>query len=134
MQKYQAKQVVLIVVFKAKAIHFKQQNESFQHCYESYCDYLLQYGRRASCIWTAKFKGFQEVEFHSINGALSYLRHFSETKKSLKMMKHAFYFTLKALLVLIIFNFLSWIFGHVKKRLYFGKVRLISKFMTSKPG
>ena len=32
-------------------------------------------------------------------------------------MKNAVYFTLKAFLVLKIFTFLSWIFGHVKKRL-----------------
>ena len=33
------------------------------------------------------------------------------------MMKNAFYFTLKALFVLKIFKFLSWLFGHVEKRL-----------------
>ena len=38
-------------------------------------------------------------------------------KSSLKMMKNAFYFTLKAFLVLQIFTFLSWVFGYVEKRL-----------------
>ena len=33
----------------------------------------------------------------------------------LKMMKNAFYFILKALFVLRIFKFLSWLFGHVGK-------------------
>ena len=33
----------------------------------------------------------------------------------LKMLKNAFYFTLKALFVLKIFKFLSWLFGHVEK-------------------
>ena len=33
------------------------------------------------------------------------------------MMKNAFYFTLKAAFVLKIFKFLSWLFGHVGKRL-----------------
>ena len=33
------------------------------------------------------------------------------------MMKNAFYFTSKALFVLKIFKFLSWLFGHVAKRL-----------------
>ena len=33
----------------------------------------------------------------------------------LKMMKNAFYFVLKALFVLKIFRFLSWLFGHVDK-------------------
>ena len=33
----------------------------------------------------------------------------------IKVMKNAFYFTLKALFVLKIFKFLSWLFGHVEK-------------------
>ena len=32
-------------------------------------------------------------------------------------MKNAFYFTLKANFVLKIFKFMSWLFGHVEKRL-----------------
>ena len=32
-----------------------------------------------------------------------------------KIMKNAFYFILKALFVLKIFKFLSWLFGHVEK-------------------
>ena len=32
-----------------------------------------------------------------------------------KMMKNDFYFILKALFVLKIFKFLSWLFGHVEK-------------------
>ena len=32
----------------------------------------------------------------------------------LKMMKNAFYFIVKAFFVLKIFNFLFWLFGHVK--------------------
>ena len=35
----------------------------------------------------------------------------------LKVMKNAFYFILKALFVLMIFKFLSRLFGHVEKRL-----------------
>ena len=37
-------------------------------------------------------------------------------KSILKMMKHAFYFILKALFILKIFRFLSWRFGHEGKR------------------
>ena len=40
-------------------------------------------------------------------GALSGLRQFLATESPLKMMKNAFYFTLKALFVLKIFTFLS---------------------------
>ena len=48
-------------------------------------------------------------------GALSGLRQLLATESPLKMMKNAFYFTLKALFVLKIFKFLSSIFGHVEK-------------------
>ena len=36
-------------------------------------------------------------------------------ESSLKLMKNAFYFILKALFVLKIFRFFSWLFGHVEK-------------------
>ena len=39
----------------------------------------------------------------------------SFNEKPLKMMKNPFYFILKALFVLKIFNLLSWLFGHVVK-------------------
>ena len=39
------------------------------------------------------------------------------TESHLKVMKNAFYFTLKALFVLKIFKFLSCLFVHVGKRL-----------------
>ena len=47
---------------------------------------------------------------------LSGLKQFLATESPLKVMKNAFYFTLKALFVLKIYKFLSWLFGHVKKR------------------
>ena len=37
--------------------------------------------------------------------------------KPFEMVKNAFYFILKALFVLKVFKFLSWVFGHVEKRL-----------------
>ena len=48
-------------------------------------------------------------------------------------MKNAFYFTLKALFVLKIFSFLSWLFGHIEKQLN-KKDEVISKFVTSQRG
>ena len=48
-----------------------------------------------------------------------------------KMMKNAFYFILKALFVLNIFKFLSWILGPVEKSGLARNTSLISKFMTS---
>ena len=52
-----------------------------------------------------------------IKGALSGLRQFLAIENPLKMMKNAFYFTSKALFVLKVFKFLSWLFGHVAKQL-----------------
>ena len=51
----------------------------------------------------------------------------------LKMMKNAFYFTLKALFVLEIFNFCLEFLDKYKNGLI-RKVRLISKFITSQSG
>ena len=50
----------------------------------------------------------------TIEGSLSSFRQFLATKSPLKMMKNAFYFTLKALFVLKIFKFLSRLLGHVE--------------------
>ena len=52
-----------------------------------------------------------------LEGALSGLRQIFATEGSLKMMKNAFYFTLKVIFVLNIFKFLSWLFGHAEKQL-----------------
>ena len=43
--------------------------------------------------------------------------HICFKESPLKMMKNAFYFISKALFILKIFNFLSWLFGHVEKQL-----------------
>ena len=53
--------------------------------------------------------------FDIFKGALSSLRQFLATESPLRMLKNVFYFTLKTLLVLEIFRFLSWIFGYVEK-------------------
>ena len=50
-----------------------------------------------------------------VKGALSGLIQFLATESPLKMMKNTFAFTLKALFVLKIFKFLSWLLGHVEK-------------------
>ena len=52
---------------------------------------------------------------NSVKGGVEGLRKFWINESPLKMMKNAFYFTLKALFVLKIFKFLSWLFGHVEK-------------------
>ena len=54
----------------------------------------------------------------NFKGALSGLKQFLATESSLnKNDENAFYFTSKAAFVLKIFMFLSWLFGHVAKRL-----------------
>ena len=58
---------------------------------------------------------------------MSGLRKFLATVSPLKIIKNTFYFFLKPLFVLKIFNFLSYLFGHVEKRLLF------SKFMKLQP-
>ena len=52
---------------------------------------------------------FNQIKFSgvSLKDALSCLRQFLATEDHLKMMKNTFYFTLKALLLLKIFKFLS---------------------------
>ena len=56
----------------------------------------------------------QKLILH-IKGALKGPSQFLISESPLKMMKKAFYFTLKSLFVLKIFKFLSWLFGHVEK-------------------
>ena len=46
------------------------------------------------------------------------LRQILTFQSPLKLMKSAFYLTLKALFILKIFKFLFWLFGHVEKRLH----------------
>ena len=54
---------------------------------------------------------------HYLKDALSGLKQFLENASPLKMMKNAFYFTLKTLFVLKISKFLSLLFGHLQKQL-----------------
>ena len=50
--------------------------------------------------------------------ALSRLRQFLAIESPLKTLQNAFYFTLKALFVLKIFEFLLWLFRHMIKRVH----------------
>ena len=60
-----------------------------------------------NCFLALKFKD------NPFKGAHSGLRSFLATESPLKVMENVFYFTSKALFVLKIFEFLSWLFGHV---------------------
>ena len=70
-------------------------------------------------MWWCLFETFYIIYYteYTFTGTLSDLRQFLATKNPLKMLKNAFYFTLKALFVLEIFKFLFWLFGHVGKLL-----------------
>ena len=65
----------------------------------------------------------------NLTRALPGLKPFMVIKSLFKMIKNAFYFTWKALFVLVIFKFLFWIFGHIGKRLH----RKILKLWRHKP-
>ena len=67
-------------------------------------------------------------------GALSGVRQFLANESPSKMMKNAFYFTIKTLFVLKVFKFLSWLGLVIYKNGLIRKARLISKFMTSQTG
>ena len=73
-------------------------------------------GMQKNCHKIKVFIEKKQLPFERLKGALSDLRHFLTTESPLKM-KNAFYFTSKALFILKIFKFLSWLFGHVAKRL-----------------
>ena len=55
--------------------------------------------------------------FKNLKGALLPLRRLLAIGSPLKMVKNAFYFASKALFILKIIKFFSWLFGHVAKRL-----------------
>ena len=65
------------------------------------------------------------VNTNMLKGALSDLKQFLVTGSPLKFMKNAFYFTLKALFVVMMFKPIFWSCR---------KLRLTSKFITSKSG
>ena len=68
---------------------------------------------------------------HPFKGALSGLRQFFATESPLKIMKNAFYFTLKSLFVLKIFNFFLLTFLVTQKNGLIRKTKLVSTFLTN---
>ena len=63
---------------------------------------VLYYSALRHCLKVG-FSSFKKNRFICFN------------KSPLKMMKNAFHFILKVLLVLKVFTFLCWLFGHVEK-------------------
>ena len=68
-----------------------------------------------------------------IKGTLRGLRQFLATENPLRIIKNAFYFTLKAVSIINTFKFCSEFFDDVRNRLI-RKLKLISNFMTSQTG
>ena len=66
-------------------------------------------------------RNFQGYSINLIVGAISLnwktIKNLKSPPLGSKVMKNAFCFTLKAIFVLKIFTFLSWLFGYVEKRL-----------------
>ena len=66
----------------------------------------------------------------TLKSTLPDLSRFPATESPLKLMKNTFHFISKALFVLKIYTFLSWLFCHAEDSLI-RRLRLTSKFMTS---
>ena len=66
------------------------------------------------------FTAPKQREISYLKGTLSDLTPFLAAENPLKMMKNVFFFfffTSKTFFVLKIFKFLSWVFGHIAKRI-----------------
>ena len=64
------------------------------------------------------FTAPKQREISYLKGTLSDLTPFLAAENPLKMMKNVFFFfTSKTLFVFKIFKFLSWVFGHIAKRI-----------------
>ena len=55
--------------------------------------------------------------FEAFKSEFSGLSQFLEIESHLEIMENAFYFTWKDIFVFKVFKFLSWLFGHIEKRL-----------------
>ena len=77
----------------------------------------------------SSYFGSQISEQYGFRAALSDLRQFLAIETPLRMMKNAFYFTLKSLFVLKIFKFLSWLLVIYKNGLI-RKISLIVKIFN----
>ena len=62
-----------------------------------------------------------EPNFLNLHSDLPNKYFFSFNQSPLKMLKNAFYFIFKGLFILKIINFLSWLFGHIKKVIWLEK-------------
>ena len=86
-------------------------------CFVNQTRSTLTYCDCKSFIVTLKliFSSFQNIKVRLSSFKKFFIIYFNDGPS--KMLKNAFYFILKALFVLKIFKFLSWLFGHVEKRL-----------------
>ena len=102
------------ICYVLKSIKCFKSHSTWQNViFQSYCNLCIKnssHRLRGSCIWTVNFRRLQEMEYHCIKGALASLTQILETQSPLKMMKNAFFFTFKALLLFMIFKILNCCF------------------------
>ena len=100
-----------------------QLNESKSKCIitqptKSLSKVILRSTRKRFHHCKSKKKNRRTTSFYFKGAFYSQVwNNFWQAESPLKMMKNAFYFTSRALFVLKIFRFLSWLLGNVSKRL-----------------
>ena len=113
--------------------HSTQQNIIFLTLWPVLLQLFIKnesHGWKTSCIWIVNFKLLQEMEFHSIKGALSSLRKCLKTENPLKMIKNVFHLqcSSRSDIWIFVLNFRS-----CQKTGLIRKIRLISKLMIPQP-
>ena len=99
------------VVLQALIPMAKKINKERKKLLKKFCE-MNQIFNQSDILICCDYYDIPEVQEDShLLKNLHYLLHW----KPLKMIKHAFHFILKALFILKIFKFLSWLFDHVEK-------------------
>ena len=86
------------------------------YCRNNYHVQLFPFEKNFGCC-TSKWRPFLKIVLSFLSDK-DCLTHSQVWNNFWQLEKNAFYFTLKAYFVLKIFNFFSWRFSHVEKRLY----------------
>ena len=123
-----------LLILLAKPEHLKDRSSLPEvFCKEGVIKYFAKFLRKHLCqsLFLKKLKlspcnligketvplAFSFYFYKIFKGPLSGLRQFLKTENPLKLMKNDFYLILKALLLLKIFTFLSWLSGLAGQRL-----------------
>ena len=116
--------------FEKKAFLFRSEISIFDIFFKKFYEKSIEdlkinsnwkFQTRATMSYKMAFKVFVKIQksppliANIVKSSVSGLTRFLATKSPWKVMKNAFYFIWKALFVLKISKFLSWLFGHVEK-------------------